>query len=597
MKLTSQQNLALRHKDGPILVLAGPGAGKTTMLLERIKFLSGTVDPKHILTITFSKSQALDMKDRYNSSDANFMTIHAFCYLIIRNYLKQNNRNLRLLESDDLYNKYDLISKIYFKINNKKISKEDLSEFFRLTSYMKNAMIDDTYLEDTKVKNCLQIYRAYENFKIRNYYIDFDDMQVMALKLIENDPRLLNSVRKKYRYIQVDEGQDTSLIQFKIIEKIAAPLNNLMIVADDDQSIYSFRAADVSYLLNLKSKYPNLKIIEMTENHRSSNNIVNLSKAFIDINKNRYPKDLFTKNDFQGIISIKSLRNVRDQYKFIIDNIKKGEKNAILFRNNIQAVNIISFLMEDDIDFSVNISSLDFFESKIIDDLFNIIEFSNDFDRLDLFCEIYYKMGTFLKKKEVDRLSFKAINKNVFEALYEMDLEDYKIETLVQKEKQLKHIRKLSLDKKISYIYKYMDYKSYISNFSKKYREEVVNKDLFVESMINFTKNLKTIKDFYNKKDKLEKKLSSSNSDLILSSIHKSKGLEYDNVFVINMVKNEFPIIVDNGDIEKKIEEERRVMYVAMTRAKKNLHILSIKKRGSEKLSPSIFFTQIKDLL
>lgn len=597
MKLTSQQNLALRHKDGPILVLAGPGAGKTTMLLERINFLSETVNSKHILTITFSKAQAVDMKERYKSSKTNFMTIHAFCYLIIRNYLKINNKNLRLLESDDLYNKYDLISKIYFKINNKKISKEDLNEFFGLTSYMKNAMIDESYLLDSKVKNCLQIYRAYENFKIRNFYIDFDDMQVIALKLIENDPRLLRSIRNKYKYIQVDEGQDTSLIQFKIIEKISAPLNNLMIVADDDQSIYSFRAANVSYLLNLKNKYPNLKIIEMTENHRSSRKIVNLSKSFIDINKDRYPKDLFTQNDFDGKISIKSLRDVKDQYKFIIENMNPEEKNAILFRNNIQAVNIISFLMEDEIDFSVNISSLNFFESKIIDDLFNIIEFSDDFDRLDLFCEIYYKIGTFLKKKEVDRLSHKAINKNVFEALYELDLEDYKIETLIQKEKQLKHIRKLSLDKKISYIYKYMDYKSYISNFSRKYREEVVNKDLFIESMVNFTKNLKTLEDFYNKKDKLEKKLSSSNSDLILSSIHKSKGLEYDNVFVINMVKNEFPILVDNEDLENKIEEERRVMYVAMTRAKKNLHILSIKKRGSEKLSPSMFFTQIKDLL
>lgn len=597
MKLTSQQNLALRHKDGPILVLAGPGAGKTTMLLERIKFLSKTIDPKHILTITFSKTQAVDMMDRYKSSRTNFMTIHAFCYLIIRNYLKKNNRNLKLLESDDLYNKYDLIKKIYFKINNKKISKEDLNEFFRLTSYMKNAMLDETYLDDSKVKNSLQIYRAYENFKIRNFYIDFDDMQVMALKLIQNDPRLLNSIRNKYKYIQVDEGQDTSLIQFKIIEKIAAPLNNLMIVADDDQSIYSFRASDVSYLLNLKSIYPDLKIIEMTENHRSSKNIVNISKAFIDTNQNRYPKDLFTNNDFSGKITIRSLRNVRDEYKYMIENIKKGEKNAILFRNNIQALNIISFLMEDGLDFSVNITSLNFFESKIIDDLFNIIEFSDDFDRLDLFCEIYYKMGTFLNKKEVDKLSYRALNKNVFESLYEMDLEDYKIETLVQKEKQLKHIRKLSLDKKISYIYKYMDYKSYITNFSKKYREEVVNKDLFVESMINFTKNLDTIEDFYNKKEKLEKRLSSSNADLILSSIHKSKGLEYDNVFVINMVKNEFPIIVDNEDIGKKIEEERRVMYVAMTRAKKNLHLLTIKKRGTEKLSPSIFYNQIKDLI
>lgn len=597
MKLTSQQNLALRHKDGPILVLAGPGAGKTTMLLERIKFLSKTIDPRHILTITFSKTQALDMKERYNFSDATFMTIHAFCYLIIRNYLKKNNRNLRLLESDDLYNKYDLIKKIYFKINNKKISKEDLNEFFRLTSYIKNAMLDETYLEDSKVKNILQIYRAYENFKIRNFYIDFDDMQVIALKLIQNDPRLLNSIRNKYKYIQVDEGQDTSLIQFKIIEKIAAPLNNLMIVADDDQSIYSFRASDVSYLLNLKSIYPDLKIIEMTENHRSSKNIVNISKAFIDTNQNRYPKDLFTNNDFSGKITIRSLRNVRDEYKYIIENIKKGEKNAILFRNNIQALNIISFLMEDSLDFSVNITSLNFFESKIIDDLFNIIEFSDEFDRLDLFCEIYYKMGTFLNKKELDKLSYKGLNKNVFEALYEMDLEDYKIETLIQKEKQLKHIRQLSLDKKISYIYKYMDYKSYITNFSKKYREEVVNKDLFVESLVNFTKNLDTIEDFYNKKEKLEKRLSSSNADLILSSIHKSKGLEYDNVFVINMVKNEFPIIVDNEDIGKKIEEERRVMYVAMTRAKKNLHILTIKKRGAEKLSPSIFYNQIIDLL
>lgn len=597
MKLTSQQNLALRHKDGPILVLAGPGAGKTTMLLERIKFLSKTIDPKHILTITFSKTQALDMKERYNFSDATFMTIHAFCYLIIRNYLKKNNRNLRLLESDDLYNKYDLISKIYFKINDKKISKEDLNEFFRLTSYMKNAMLDETYLEDSKVKNSLQIYRAYENFKIRNFYIDFDDMQVMALKLIQNDQRLLNSIRNKYKYIQVDEGQDTSLIQFKIIEKIAAPLNNLMIVADDDQSIYSFRASDVSYLLNLKSIYPDLKIIEMTENHRSSKNIVNISKAFIDTNQNRYPKDLFTNNDFSGKITIRSLRNVRDEYKYIIENIKKGEKNAILFRNNIQALNIISFLMEDGLDFSVNITSLNFFESKIIDDLFNIIEFSDDFDRLDLFCEIYYKMGTFLNKKEVDKLSYKGLNNNVFEGLYEMDLEDYKIETLIQKEKQLKHIRQLSLDKKISYIYKYMDYKSYITNFSKKYREEVVNKDLFVESMVNFTKNLDTKEDFYNKKEKLEKKLSTSTSDLILSSIHKSKGLEYDNVFVINMVKSEFPIIVDNEDIGKKIEEERRVMYVAMTRAKKNLHLLTIKKRGTEKLSPSIFYNQIKDLI
>ena len=220
MNLTNQQNLAANHIDGPILVLAGPGAGKTTMLLQRIANLSKIIDPSHILTITFSKNQAIDMEERYDGKETNFMTIHAFCYLIIRNYLKKNNKSLRLLETDDLYSKYDLIRNIYYRLNNKKITNEDLKEFFKDISYMKNAMLNENYLKNSKVKECVKIYRAYENFKIKNFYIDFDDMQVIALKLIENDENLLNSIRNKYRYIQVDEGQDTSLIQFRIIEKI-----------------------------------------------------------------------------------------------------------------------------------------------------------------------------------------------------------------------------------------------------------------------------------------------------------------------------------------------------------------------------------------
>lgn len=209
---------------------------------------------------------------------------------------------------------------------------------------MKNAMLNENYLKNSKVKECVKIYRAYENFKIKNFYIDFDDMQVIALKLIENDKSLLNSIRNKYRYIQVDEGQDTSLIQFKIIEKIAAPNNNLMIVADDDQSIYSFRASDISYLLNFKNIYPESKTIILNENHRSGKNIVDISSRFIDKNNFRYKKDLYTNNTFDSNITIKSFKNVYDQYKFIIKNITLDDKCAILFRNNIQALNMISFL-------------------------------------------------------------------------------------------------------------------------------------------------------------------------------------------------------------------------------------------------------------
>lgn len=596
MKLTNQQEIAASHINGPILVLAGPGAGKTTMLLARIENLSKYTNPSHILTITFSKSQALDMEERYEYEKTNFMTIHAFCYLIIRNYLKKNNKVLRLLESDKEYNKYDLIKNIYFKINNKKISNEDLNEFFRDMSFMKNAMEDENYLENSNVKNCLKIYRAYENFKIKNFYIDFDDMQVMALKLIQNDEKLLNSIRRKYKYIQVDEGQDTSIIQFKIIELISAPSNNLMIVADDDQAIYSFRASDTSYLLNFKEKYPNAKIIKLNENHRSSKNIVAISSRFISLNKFRYKKDLYTNNDLTGKVSIRFSKNVKDQYRYIIKNLSRSNKNAILFRNNIQALNIISFLMEDGIDFCVKFSDVDFFESKIIEDLFTIIEFSENFYRIDLFEEMYFKIRTFLTKEDIISLSYKPINKNIFDFFYDANLEDYKIDSLIQREKELTHLRKLTLDKKISFIYKFMGYKDYISNFSKRHREEVVNKDLFVESLTNFTKGLKNREDFEDKKTKLRTYFDKANSNLILSSIHKSKGLEYDRVFIINLNKNEFPMIIGNSDYDKKLEEERRVMYVAMTRAKTDLHLLAIKKRGGENLHPSIFINEIQSL-
>lgn len=596
MNLTKEQLIAASHKDGPILVLAGPGTGKTTMLLHRIKNLSKIIDPSHILTITFSKNQAMDMKKRYISGETNFMTIHAFCYLIIRNYLKKNNRQLRLLESSDQYNKYDLVRMLYYKVNNKKISQEDLNEFFSDLSYMKNAMLNESYLEESRVKNCIKIYRAYENFKIKNFYIDFDDMQVIALKLLENDKALLKSIRRKYKYIQVDEGQDTSLIQFKIIEKIASPNNNLMIVADDDQAIYSFRASDVSYLINFKKKYPLAKIINMDQNHRSGKTLVKLSSDFISINKFRYEKSPFSNNDFDGNISIKLVKNVKDQYKYIIKNIDKGEKNAILFRNNIQALNIISFLMDDEIDFNLKFSDLNFFESKIVEDLFDIIDFSKDFSRVDIFEEIYYKIGSFLAKEDVLSLAYKPINQDIFTFFYNQDLEDYKIDALIKTEKELKHIRNLSLDKKISFIYKFMSYKSYITNFSKRYQEEIVSKDLFVESLINFSNGLNTREDFENKKDKLKSYCNRSDSNIILSSIHKSKGLEYDRVFVINLNKNEFPMIVDNEDYSKKLEEERRLMYVAMTRAKKDLHLLAIKKRAGLVIQPSIFLEEIYSL-
>ena len=596
MRLTDIQNKAANFIDGPCLVLAVPGAGKTTMLLERINNLSKIINPNKILTLTFSRTQAIDMKNRYGSDDTNIMTIHAFCYLIIRNYLKKFHRELRLLESTDTYNKYDLVRRIYQDINNKKVSREDVMNFFTETSYMKNAMLDESYLKKVRIKNIEKVYSTYENFKKTNNYIDFDDMQTLALKLLEENPRLLKSIHNKYQYFQLDEGQDTSILQFKILNEIVKLNNNLMVVADDDQSIYSFRAAEPDYLLDFKTHYPNAEIIIMNENHRSSRNISYLSGSFIKENKYRYEKNITSNKEVGEKVVIKTLVDSYDQYNFIKKNISPNQTNAILFRNNISAINLISFLLEDGLDFSINDDFLEFFKSQIIDDIFDIIKFSEDFNNVESFENIYYKIKTYIKKIEIEKLNTKPINLDVFDFYY--DLLDYdRKNSLYETEKKLKHIRKLPLSKKISYIYKYMGYKEYSALKANKYAEEIVKKDLFIESLVNFTKDLNTIEDFDKKILNLKKKIRLiPQSNLILQTIHRSKGLEYDRVFVIDMNKNEFPIIDYEKDPEKNLEEERRVFYVAMTRARENLFILATKKRNNKKILPSEFFSAVKCL-
>lgn len=596
MQLTNIQKRAANFVDGPCLVLAVPGAGKTTMLLERIKNLSQITNPKKILTLTFSRTQALDMKNRYGSDNTNIMTIHAFCYLIIRNYLKKFHKELRLLEATDSYNKYDLVRRIYQEINNKKISREDLLTFFTETSFMKNAMLDESYLKKVRIKNIEKVYQKYESFKKANNYIDFDDMQTLALKLLDENPNLLKSIHRKYEYFQLDEGQDTSHLQFEILNKIVGLNNNLMVVADDDQSIYSFRAANPEYLLNFRNYYPKANLIIMNENHRSSKNITRIAGEFIKENNFRYEKNLISNKADGDKIIIKTLKDAYDQYNFIKVNLDLSKSNAILFRNNISAINLVTFLLEDGIDFNINEDFLEFFKSQIIDDIFDIINFSQDFNNVEAFENIYYKIRTFLKKTEIEKLNIKPKNQDVFDFFYET-LDYDKKNSLYDIEKKLKHLRKLTLPRKISYIYKYLGYKEYSSLKANKFAEEIINKDLFIESLINFTKDLETIDDFDRKILNLKKKIRlMTPTNIILQTIHRSKGLEYDRVFVIDMNKNEFPIIDYEKNPEDSLEEERRVFYVAMTRAKENLFILSSKKRNNKKALPSEFYTKVKML-
>lgn len=596
MKFTSKQLQAAKHLDGPLLVLAIPGSGKTTMLLERIKFLSEHIDSSKILNLTFSRIQANDMKKRFDSKDSNFMTIHAFCYLIIRNYLKKYNRQVNLIEDEKIYNKYNLVGEIYKNINKKKMSKEDLNLFFQKVSFMKNSLLDISYLEKVEISSIKEIYLEYEKSKKQKHLLDFDDMQVYALELL-NDESLLRSIKNKYKYFQLDEGQDTSLLQFKILEKIVYPENNLLVVADDDQSIYSFRAADPKYLLNFKEIYKDAKIISLDTNHRSGKKIISLASSFISQNKNRYKKNYKISRDFNDQIKFKEFKNFSKEYDYIIKNLE-DMNTGILFRNNISAISLSSYLLDKNIDFSINSNILDFFESKIFTDMVNIINFSEDFNNREIFNDIYYKISTYLSKEDIDTLNHKAINENIFDFYENSDIDDYKKDALFNIEKKLKHIRKLDIEKKISFIYKSLSYNSYINMKSRKYMEETVNKDIYIESLRYFTKSCKSLDEVYEKIKILEKKSKSLiKTNLSLTTIHSSKGLEYDKVFIIDLIKNEFPLIMDEENYFERLEEERRIFYVGLTRARDSLYILTLKNRNNKKVYPSKFYTTSLDIL
>lgn len=597
MKFTSKQLQAAKHLDGPLLVLAIPGSGKTTMLLKRIKFLSEHIDSSKILNLTFSRIQANDMKKRFDSKDSNFMTIHAFCYLIIRNYLKKYNRQVNLIEDEKIYNKFNLVGEIYKNINKKKMSKEDLNLFFQKVSFMKNSLLDISYLEKVEISNIKEIYLEYEKIKKQKHLIDFDDMQIYALKLLE-DEKLLKSIKNKYKYFQLDEGQDTSLLQFKILEKIVMPENNLLVVADDDQSIYSFRASNPTYLLNFTKIYKEAKIMTLDTNYRSGKEIIKLASTFIKQNKNRYKKDFKVNRKNPSQIKIKSFKNFSKEYSYILENIDKNENTGILFRNNISAISLISYLLENNIDFSINSKIMDFFESKIFLDMINIINFSNDFNNVEIFSEIYYKISSYLSKDDIEKLIYRPVNENIFDFFENSDIEDFKKDSLFNIEKKLNHLRKLDIDKKISFIYQSLSYKDYINILSRKYMEETVNKDIYIESLKYFTKSCENLDQVYEKIKIIEKKSKSlSENNLKLSTIHSSKGLEYDTVFVIDLIKNEFPIILDEENYFERLEEERRIFYVAITRAKNNLHLLSLKNRNNKKVESSIFYKNSQEII
>lgn len=619
MNLSENQRNAINYTEGPALILAVPGAGKTTVIIHRTINLieNHKVSPERILSITFSKASAIDMKSRFENTylghkqvSIKFSTIHAFCFALIREYAYISRMQYKLIEDEkEGLNKYSLLKKLYLDYNGEYITEEKLDTLLNTIGYIKNLMIPiDVFTKDNKVdiENFKNIYLAYEAYKRKNNLLDFDDLLTISLEILLNNKYLLEKYRNKYDYIQLDEGQDTSMIQMEIIKLISKPKNNLFIVADDDQSIYGFRGAYPKGLFDFNKDFPNGKVFYMENNYRSSKNIVTISNKFIKNNKFRYNKEISTENNYLEPINILKLKSLTDQYIYLIDEFKKqsSSNSCILYRNNISAIGIIESLERNNIPFYMRDSKLRFFNHWLINDMLNLMKFSFDTSKLELYENVYYKTKGFISKKQINYAKTGDHSISVFDRIMEYPgITEYYKKNLRELKLDFKRISKLKPYFAIEYIEKDMEYNNYLKENSMKsgLTYEGLKTMLFYLKLIakrsdNLNQLLDRLKNLQNLCQN-----SNLNSDAVtLSTIHSAKGLEFDRVYMVDLTEGDFPNLssieaFEKGNLES-LEEERRLFYVGMTRAKSHLTLMTIKRLGDKYLEPSRFLKELEEL-
>lgn len=601
MKLNPDQLKASRHESGPALVLAVPGSGKTTVIVNRIKYLieEKGVSPYKVLAITFAKSQQLDMQrrilealDENYSKEVSVLTIHALSYKIIREYERYKKTKYTLLDVEDAPRSRDILRKIYIQKLKTYPSEEEIDQIQSILGYIKNT--NEDYIDADGPFEYKVVVDDFEAYKKKKHLIDFDDMLIMANDLLEKDKHIISKFKDKYEYILLDEGQDTSLIQFMILDKLINTDKNFFVVADDDQSIYKFRGACPERILNFEKYYKGAELYRLSENYRSTPSIINASNRLIKNNKLRYTKELSTSNSDKTPVNIKLFGKDLDEYRYIAKYLKSASETvAILYRNNISQIPLAEFLERYLISFTSYDKKERFFTHWIIDDIFDIYNFAFNMNDAALFRKIYYKIKGYLSKDDINGL-YALTDIDVLKALYSSEsIQSYKKDYILQLMKDFKALRKMKPSNIIDYIVNDMNYRGYLRSKGRD-KSESFNKLLtmiyFLKEIAIYTKSMDELKLRLNV---LRNKIYSQNeSNVILSTIHGAKGLEFDTVFLVDIVDDEIPGSNNASDVE--LEEERRIFYVGMTRAKKNLNICAFKERNNTDYEISQFIEEIK---
>ena len=590
ISLNDQQKEAVKAVDGANLILAVPGSGKTTVLTYRLGYLAiaRNIKPENILAITYTNAAANEMRNRLHKffgddikGNIEICTINSFSYSIVRKKISSKT-------ADD-----EDISRIVRKILKKYkiLFYDDIIRIYTgAISYVKSKTrnewedsITDVIRDRNLSQHFKEIFDDYNNALKEENLIDFNDQNNYAYEFLRDDPKLLSWYRHRYQYICVDEAQDTNMIQNKLIKLLAGSNPNLFMVGDDDQSIYSFNGSCPEELYSFQKTYPGAKVFKIETNYRSTEKIVAFSKKFIDRNvENRSPKNMIAARS--GGADVKGFR-VEDmpfQARYIASRLKdNNRKTAVLYRENSTGIVLAYHLDKNNIPFCFAKDDVSMFNTGSFRKVINYLKLINDPTDINAFEMIYYDLD--------DTLTAKVFHK-IKGLMKEDDDKDVIDHLIVYAEKYAKSYFSLSKFKKMKEL-TWKALKMPIKEIIEDACDFMLDKNEFqIKKTSNILYSLAdkkdTLKTFMNKLSNLEKLINEKNTNkekegIILSTIHGSKGLEYDVVYIADLYDGVLPGKAAEQD-EKLMSEEKRILYVGITRAKDELYILNMKDNHSD---------------
>lgn len=595
--ITEDQKDIIEYVDGSSLVKATAGAGKTTTMTAKIgrMVLVNNIPASKILAMSFSKYSAKDLEKRYyelfsqpEAKGVQFSTIHSFAYQVVKEQYRKQNKPLVIIEGKESpINKKQYLSRLHFYKNEKYTTVEELDNLLTDISFVKNRMINPSSIR-SETKNFNEIFNDYEKMKKAKDYLDFDDMLTECLQYLESCKKVQEHYSSLYSHVFLDEAQDVSPVQAEIIKQLTFSKNNLTLVADDDQTIYQWRGSAPEFVINYAGNFPKTVLFDLGVNYRCAPNILSPAKNLIEHNIGRLPKKIEAHKPNKGIFELIEYKSPYDQYSKVL-KILKGmseeqlKESAILFRNNESAVPFIDAFYENNIPFYVKVDRIGFFTSWLVKDIMNAFKIIINPCDADAFRLIARRLDLWIPDNVLKNI--KSEN-NVFDTVRKTsNISPDTQRKAILINRKIKTFKFVSIENSIEFVMKDMGYKRYLD-----YRVEIgeVGEQFYkqiIQIMNQLGRKSESIDAYRNKMISLFKYIQGLRrqklkSGVSLLTMHASKGLEFENIFVVDMIKGVFPQRAADENLIL-MEEERRLCYVAVTRAKSALYVLYDKHQTS----------------